>query len=256
MDANCPIPSLLDNARPSWVSPLYDESALTVTPLLIDVQALIAGGDVDQLMSMWNCRRPQLHVSIINSNFSLSQIAIHLQQFIYITTNFKEVFTFRFADCAVLECLPDHLTSEQWQAMTRPIARWAIHGRNGRLRDLPLVNDNLEPSIIPLHLEDKQVKALKDALFADCLIYQLRRIRPTQIKLYDGTELHALVKEAYRLWQISGNSDQLLLLDFLLGAIDTDGRILRMSGVVEILSQSSVEAVRSELNKAISRNSF
>jgi hypothetical protein len=253
---DCPVPPLSKYNRPSWAYPLYDEDSHKVTPLLIDLQEIVSSGEISQLMRMWNSRAPQLHASIVHSDLSLAQLAIHLQQFTYIHTYNDEIFTFRFADCAVLSFLPDHLTVNQWQTMTKPISRWVIHGRDGKLINLPLVKNTLENSEIPLFLEESQVASLRNALSADRLIYQLRRIRPTQIENYDEIELHALVTEACSLWRTSGQTDQLLLLDFLFGAIDTEGRILRMTGMTQILAQASVETIRSELNKAIARNSF
>jgi len=253
---DCPIPPLANDSRPSWVFPLYDEKSYKVTPLLIALQDAIASESISHLMQIWNSPRPQLHASIIHSDFSLAQLGIHLQQFTYIVTNGGKMFTFRFADCAVLSCLPDLLTSEQWQAMTKPVARWAIHGRDGKLRDLPLTDSAVEASEIPLVIEEEQYNSLKDALFPDRLIYQLRRIRPAQMEHHDQNELYVLVMEAYSMWRDSGQTDQLLLMDFLLGAIDTEGRILRMIGMNQILATSSVEAIRMQLKNAISRNSF
>ena len=172
---DCPIPPLNKGSRPSWIFPLYDEKSYKVTPLLIEFQEAVASGSISHLMQIWNSPGPQLHASIIHSDLSLAQLGIHLQQFTYIVTNGGEIFTFRFADCAVLSCLPDHLTSEQWQAMTKPFSRWAIHGRDGKLRDLPLADSTVEAQKIPLVIEEKQFKSLKDALLPDRLIYQLRR---------------------------------------------------------------------------------
>jgi hypothetical protein len=250
------VPPLSDYNRPSWAYPLYDEDSHKVTPLLIDLQEIVSSGEISQLMQIWNARAPQLHASIIHSDFSLAQLAIHLQLFIYILTVNGEIFTFRFADCAVLNFLPDHLTVNQWQTMTKPISRWLIHGRDGKLKNLPLSKNPLEMAEIPMLLEEIQVSSLREALSADRLIFHLRRIRPTQMDNYNEMELHTLVTEACSMWRTSGQTDQLLLLDFLLGAIDTDGRILRMTGMTQILNQASVETIRSELNKAIIRNSF
>lgn len=256
LGTDCSVPSLADETRPSWVYPLYDEGAYKVTPLLIELQEVITSGDVSQAMQLWNSREPQLHASIIHSNLSLAQLGAHLQQFTYILTKDGGTLTFRFGDCAVLSCLPEHLTAEQWRTMTMPIYRWVIHGRDGKLRNLVLAKKTAEPSKVPLILEEKQLASLRDALTADRLIYHLRRIRPTQVEHYHGTELHALVTEAYSMWRISEHTDQLLLLDFLIGVIDTAGRILRMTGMAQILAVSSVETVRGELKKAVTRNSF
>lgn len=250
------IPVLADGERPSWILPIYQESAYLVTPLLIDMGEVVACEATHQLMPIWNACKPQLHISIISSDISFAQLLNHFKNFIYVRTSSNDFLTFRFADCAVLACLQFKLAAPHWLAMTKPMSRWVIHGRDGSLNTLLLPDKISEISATPLVLEDQQIHDLKEFLSADRLIFQLRNIRSSEFDTMDSVKLYAWVQDALSMWAAAGLTDQSILIDFALGVIDTEGRILRMKGMAEILAQPSLQLVREEMHKAIVRNTF
>lgn len=130
-------PWMKKRRSPSWIAALYSKKAISVSPVLIDIERAQICDRIDVVMSLVNAEQPQLGISFIETELTLAELCSHLKQFIYIKLEDGTDLTLRFADCAVLEPLSTVLTAEQWCAMVHPIISWKIHGRDGKLKSLP-----------------------------------------------------------------------------------------------------------------------
>lgn len=250
------IPPLTEDARPSWIVPLYEEKAYTVSPLLVDVEAARDSEAIEAMMALANACLPQLHSSIIDTEFALPELAEHLRKFIYIKTEAGEEFTLRFADSVVLPALAAHFSGGQWAAIAGPLARWRTHARDGSLKTLPPASPDLQPATTPITLTGEQIAAVKDALGADRLLARLRNMRPGESLGRSPMEAYQWASEARRMWLAAGRVDDVLLLTFARGVFTTKGRLLRVFTMPQILAQPDEEKVREGIRKAIEINTY
>lgn len=246
-------PWLQKNRRPSWISTIYGRYAVDVSPAVVDVERAIQCSRISSLMEMVNSRRPQLGISFIETDLTLENLVKHLRQFICVRTGANVELTLRFADGVVLPTLASVLTPQQWTLMTSPLKSWKVHGRDGGLISLPI--GNAVSSIrAPLILTGTQICALKDSMGADQLLVNLRMHRSAPPSTYLTTEAFAFATQARRMWHAAGHSDDQDLVFFAAGIFDTEGRLLRVSGLADVLARSERPKLREALHRIVERN--
>lgn len=235
-------------SRPTWLVPIYPESALAVSPLLIDVEAAYEAGDLDQVMSYVNALQPALHVSIIETELTLEQIAGHLRRFIFILDPDGKQFTFRYADCTILALLPSVLTPAQWGYMAGPMTRWQIHDRTGAVFPLPSA-DLIASEAIPFRLDSEQLAALDEASEPDHYIAKVKMMGNQGSLPGSPAEQHAWAQTARQLWRAAGNKNSLVLMVFTEFALRTRGKILFQEATENLLSINESNTFSAELNQ-------
>jgi len=245
-----------EGAFPSWIAPVYNEEAYSVTPLLIDVEGARDAGEAELLMALVNARKPQLHASFIDAELGLAELNRHFRQFICIKTEAGDELTLRFADCAVLPVLASHLSISQWATLAAPIVRWLIHGRDGRLKQLPAVPPGQQPASAPLVLTDEQIARIKDAMGTDRLLANLRNMRPAELLGRSPEETYRWASEARAMWSTAGRADDTLLLVFARGIFETKGRILNLPSLPQMLTNPDPALLRKELRQLVEINSY
>lgn len=237
-------------SRPGWLVPVYTEPALSVSPLLVDIEAAYEAGDLDQVMCWINALKPGLHVSIIETRLSISEMARHLRQFIFILDPQGSQFTLRYADCAVLASLPLLLTGPQWSTISGPIIRWDIHDRSGALIHLPSVEGDASGST-PLSLDEDQLAAIDDASEPDHYIAKVKMMRNGVALPGTAAEHHAWALSARETWRVSGNSNLLFLLFLTEAALVSRGDVVHRREVQGFLAMDEVSAFRIRLRELV-----
>jgi len=245
-----PMPWASKRRCPDWVLPLYDRKAGTVSPVLIDIEAARAAGRMREVMAFANARRPQLHLSLIDTLVSLDQLCEHLRRFIYFVDEQGKEYTLRLADCAVLPALMAALTPAQWAAITAPIRSWRVHGRDGVLFELPMPKASPD-DILPLILSHQQLAALKDAMGVDQLLANLRMMRPGHQFAATPVAEYEMASKARQMWHAAGRADDATLMLLARGAFDTGGRILLLPGMPAILAGADVEVMRKKIAECV-----
>lgn len=240
--------------RPKWLAPIYAERALAISPILIDLEAAYEAGDLDEVMCYVNALRPALHVSIIETCFSLEEITGHLRRFTFILDPEEKQFTLRFADCAVLTPLSSALTAALWATFKGPITRWGIHDRSGAIIQLPPVQARQIIST-PLCFDHRQLAALDEASEPDHYIAKVKMMRHGEPLPGNSAEQYAWAKAAHQAWSSSGNSNPLILMHLTEAQIVTQGRILHSKTLGDLLVMNDVSAFRSELQELVDETS-
>jgi hypothetical protein len=240
----------------SWMAPIYGETAHSVTPLLIDIEAAYNTGELDEMTALVNAFKPQLHASFLDTELDLTGVAQHLRQFIYVRTAAGDELTLRFADCAVLPALSGHLSMSQWATLTAPIARWLVHKRDGCLSRLPAATPEQQVIGTPLVLTAEQIAAIKDAMGVDRLLANLRNMRPAEPLGRSPEEAFRWASEARSIWLAAGKADDVLLLVFVRGVFETKGRILNLPSLPQMLANPDSAQLRRELRKLVEINSY
>lgn len=236
--------------RPLWLAPVYPEHALAVSPLLVDLEAAYEAGDIDLVMSYVNARKPALHVSIMETELNLEQIAQHLRRFIFIVSPEDKQFTLRYADCAVLAPLSSILTNAQWAAMKGPISRWGIHDRSGTVFQLPAAEPVVCAST-PFHLDANQMGALDEASEPDHQIAKVNMLRNGEPLPGNTAEQHAWALAARRAWHAAGNSSSSILLFLTEAALISRGEVLLEHEIRNVLAMDDVNAFRGRLQELL-----
>ncbi|RFP09093.1 DUF4123 domain-containing protein [Duganella sp. BJB488] len=245
-----------DDVYPSWMAPIYGRRAYSVTPIVIDVERAYAAQAISIMMTIANVCDPPLHASFIDSELTLEELVNHFQQFTYISTEKNEQFTLRFADCLVLYALSLHFNSSQWLTFSMPIHRWRVHRRDGTLFCLKIGAMHTDPAPVPLSLSDEQFQKINEELAVERLIFQLRASRSETLVGIDFADIFQWTKSAYEIWKTASLKDERILLSLALGALATQGRILRLTEIVYILAGPSPDIVIQGINSAVKRNTF
>ena len=240
-------PWMKKRRSPSWIAALYSRQAISASPVLIDIERAQICGRIDEVMSLVNAVQPQLGISFIETELTLAELCSHLKQFIYIKREDGTELTLRFADCAVLDPLSAVLTAEQWCAMAQPIISWKIHGRDGKLKQLPPASVKTFANS-PFLLSDQQIAALKSAMATDQLLADLRLMRPSS-SLYSTFQSFEYVDRARRMWLAAGRAACTDLILFARSAVETEGRLLNVPSLPLILEQPDILHVRKELQR-------
>jgi hypothetical protein len=245
-----------ESALPSWIAPVYNEDAYSVTPLLIDVDGARDAGEAESMIALVNARKPQLHASFIDTEFELAELTRHFRQFICIKTEAGDELTLRFADCAVLPVLASYLNSSQWATLTAPMGRWLVHGRDGRLKELSVARPGQQPASTPLVLTDEQIARIKDAMGTDRLLANLRNLRPAEPLGRSSEEAYRWASEARAMWSAAGRADDALLLVLARGIFQTNGRILNLPSLRQMLTNPDPASLRKDLRQLVEMNSY
>ena len=236
--------------RPLWLEPIYPDHALAVSPLLVDLDAAYEAGDIDRVMSYVNARKPALHVSIIETESGLEQIAQHLRRFIFIVSPDDKQFTLRYADCTVLAPLSVALTTAQWATMKGPISRWGVHDRSGTLTSLP-PTEPVAYAPTPFCLNHEQLAALDEASEPDHGIAKVKMMGHGLPLPGNTAEQHAWALAARQVWRTAGNSNALILLFLTESSLISRGAILRRSEIQHFLAMDEATAFREKLQDLI-----
>ncbi|GJI92768.1 DUF4123 domain-containing protein [Duganella hordei] len=240
--------------KPSWVAALYEREAIAVSPILIDIERAVACNRVDAMMELVNAMPLQLGISFIDTDLTLAQLQAHLRQFIYIKTEDDSELTLRFADCTVLPALFTFLTEEQWSSIVAPFHYWKIHGRDGKIKSLPLLkcDASLTP---PLSLSEAQIASLRDAMGTDQLLANLWKMRTDQSCNYSTLKSYKYAGQIREMWLAAGHVEDTELLLFARDVFDTDGRLLRQPGLKKVLEQPDPLLRRKDLHRMASNHS-
>lgn len=240
--------------RPSWVAAIYEQEAIQVSPILIDIERAWHCDRIDATMSLVNAEFPQLGISFIETALSLIELQAHLRQFIYIVTQGRVELTLRFADCAVLSALVAFLTEEQWASMVAPFDSWKIHDREGGLKALPIIKPE-RVSSVPLSLSDAQISSLKMAFDADQLLANVRKMRPERKSEYSSMRGYQYAEQICQLWRSAGHEKNTDLLLFARDVFETEGRLLHLPCLTQVLAQTDPTARRKDLHRLASQQS-
>lgn len=243
-------PWLKKNRRPTWITPIYGRDAVAVSPLIIDVERAVQCSRISQMMALVNSQRPQLGVSFIETELSPQDLVWHLKKFIHVVTEDKTELTLRFADCAVLPALSAVATPDQWAVLVAPFKSWKIHGRDEVLKSLPLTQPS-ELAPTPLEFSDRQVAALREAMGTDQLLAHLRLARPAADSFYQSLQAYEYADQARNMWRAAGHEDGPDLVLFARSVFDTDGQLLGMIGLDQILIQDDLQMVRKDLSRLV-----
>lgn len=236
--------------RPFWLAPIYPDHALAVSPLLVDLDAAYEAGDIDLVMGYVNARKPSLHVSIIETELNVEQIAQHLRRFIFIVSPDGKQFTLRYADCTVLAPLVSVLTAAQWATMKGPISRWEIHDRSGTLIQLPPA-EPVANAPTPFCLDHDQLAALDEASEPDHCIAKVKMMRNGSPLPGNTAEQHAWALAARQAWRDAESSNSLILLFLTEAVLISRGEILRTPGIQNSLAMNESSAFRNKMQLVI-----
>lgn len=241
-------PWIKKHRKPSWVAALYVRPAIDVSPILIDIERSIVCNRLDSVMELVNSSFPQLGISFIETELTLAQLQAHLRQFIFILAEDGTELTLRFADCVVLPALSKCLTGEQWSCLVAPFLSWKIHGRDGNLHSLPILKaDNALK--LPLTVGNEQLASLKDAMAADQLLANLRRLRPGHSSIYSTPKAHACAQRTRDIWVAAGHDEDKDLLLFARDVFATNGQLLYLPVLKEVLAQPDPICRRTDLTR-------
>ncbi|QJE00765.1 DUF4123 domain-containing protein [Massilia forsythiae] len=236
--------------RPVWLEPIYPETAMSVSPFLIDIETAYETGGLDTVMGYLNAVTPALHVSLIETRLDLQHIAQHLRRFICILDPEGKQFTLRYADCAVLEALASVLDSTQWATMHGPITRWHVHDRIGNLVQLPPVAC-VADGPTPLCLAHDQLTALDEESEPDHCIAKVKMMRHGGVLPGNAAEQHIWAKTAYQVWRAAENSNALILMFLTEAALLTKGMILQKNEIKKFFEMNEVGEFRKKLQPFI-----
>jgi hypothetical protein len=239
--------------KPSWVAALYGRDAIEVSPILIDIERAVVCNRLDAVMELVNAVQPQLGVSFIETELTLTQLQAHLREFIYIKAEDDTELTLRFADCTVLPALSKFLTEGQWSSIVKPFQNWKIHGRDGKLKSLPIFKSDASLTF-PLLLSNGQIASLRNAMGADQLLASLRKMRPSQTLYYSTLQAHEYAEQIRQIWLSAGLDEDTELLQFARDVFDTDGRLLRHPGLKTVLGQPDRVLRQKDLSRIAGRN--
>lgn len=239
--------------KPSWIASLYEREAITVSPILIDIERAVVCNRLDAVMALVNAVRPQMGISFIDTELTLTQLQAHLRQFIYIKAEDDTELTLRFADCTVLPALATFLTEVQWSSIVTPFQNWKIHGRDGKLKPLPIFESDASLTS-PLSLSDGQVASLRNAMGADQLLANLRKMRPGDSSSYSTLKAYEYAEKTRQIWLSAGLDEDTELLLFARDVFDTDGRLLQHPSLQKVLEQADPASRGQDLHRMASQN--
>jgi hypothetical protein len=239
-------PWMKKRRTPSWVVALYDRDAIAVSPILVDIERAVLCNVLDVVMELVNVQHPQLGISFIETDLTLGELQDHLRKFIFIKTEDDEELTLRFADSVVLATLSTILVTEQWSSIVAPFKSWKIHGRDGKLKPLPIfaAENKSKP---PLLLSDAQIALLGSAMKTDQLLSNLRRMRPGSAADYSTQKAFEYADRARQIWLSAGHEEDTELLLFVRDVFDTDGRLLHHIALSKVLTQTDPTLRRRDL---------
>lgn len=230
-----------------WLACVYENSAATVSPHVIDIHAANEAGQMDRVMALVNATSARLHVSVIDVSLSLAELVSHFRRFIMVRCADDKIVTLRFADSAVLPQLAVAFTSEQWAALVGPIIRWRVHGYDGKLLALPGADTAVIPEATPLLLSPEQLSTLDRAMLPNRVLANVRSIRHGADLPGSAADQHAWASESVRLWRDAGSAHVIVLRWLTTAALDTQGAVLEPARASSLLKQSDLTTIHSGL---------
>jgi len=234
------------NRTPTWVKSLYTREAITVSPILIDLERAYICNKLDVVMDLVNAENPKLGISFIESEMDFEQVKQHFSKFIFIKTEDDIELTLRFADCLVLAELSKKLSAEQWSAIVSPLKSWKVHRRDGSLTSLPIkISEKKIPS--PLILSDMQISNLKNSMGGYQLLVNLNNSWPNIIRNLSRDKSFEYAEKTREKWLAAGHVENIDLVWFLKYVFDSNGRLLQHPRLNKILSQKDPAIIRIEL---------
>lgn len=237
-----------DPARwPSWLSPLYQDEAAHLGPVVADMQAAEQSGQAEGLRGLLDAMTPRLHVSFIDTELPLTKLVQHLRQFAFFNMEDGNYYALSLADCRVLPELARIFTPLQWGALTHPFSRWRIHQRHGELATLP-VSDTDQAALTPISLSDTQIDALVNAAEADHLIGNLTQT-DTNALPGNAADHYRWAQDAINAWQRAGQTDRTVLAALTAAMFRTQGKLFERVELKNLLAQSDGRVVCMELEK-------
>lgn len=228
----------------AWLTPLLTGEGALNGPIMIDIEKALAHELVDEMMDLVNAISPQLHLSFIESVLAADELVRYLQNFVVIRTSDGQLFNLRLSDCIVLSMLEDVLTAAQWASLLGGVARWCVHDREGRLRELKTHSSLSEPIGTPLTLSPVQLDQLTELTEPDVILANIRDIRHGGELMGSVSEQHNWALQARDLWRGSKCTDRLALRWLTSAAIDTRGAIFERPGLAALLEKADREELR------------
>ncbi|MDQ2823421.1 MAG: DUF4123 domain-containing protein [Pseudomonadota bacterium] len=250
----CDTEAIGAGARPDWLACVYEDAAVSVSPHLIDIAAADEAGQCDLMMALVNATQAKLYLSCLDTSLSLAALAQHLRHFIMVRTENGKHLTLRFADCAALPALAAIFTPEQWTALAWPMARWHVHGYDGKLMMLPGAETTATRATVPLVLTEQQLTGLQDAVMPNQVLANLRAMRHGAALPGSTADQHRWASASRCFWRDAGNADAIVLRWLTSAALDTDGAVLQQEPIRALLAQSDIEAIRSWLHVAVAEH--
>ncbi|MES2127138.1 MAG: DUF4123 domain-containing protein [Pseudomonadota bacterium] len=239
--------------RPSWLIPLYLEEAVQVSPWLIDIGCALRDEALEEVMNLANALRPQLHLSVIDSQLEPADLVHHLRHFIFVFVNTDEQRTLRFADCVILPVLRKVFTLEQWKTFTGPIDRWLVHDRAGAMVNLVQVQPNIRTVPPPLVLSGEQQTVLEEATEPDSAIAWVRNKRLGDELPGSVTQQHQWASTAHSIWRNVGRRELTSYYLLTLGFFDTLGSIAEHRELSAIMLAPDIDTFRLKLTELVER---
>mgnify|MGYP001046975486 CR=1 FL=1 len=238
------------NNNSKWLRTIYDKRAISVTPILIDVERAYSSNKISIVMDLVNSMFPQLGISFIDTNLTLQELQRHLQKFIYVKTEDHRELTLRFSDCLVISELANFLKEEQWASIITPFESWKIHGKTGKLLDLPMSRLR-SPSVTPLILSKAQISAVKNSMGAYQLLMNIDNAWPNFLKSFSKLLAYEYASKARDIWLSTGHLENVQLVLFTLFVFKTQGWLLNHPALNKILNQRDEELICGELEEII-----
>jgi hypothetical protein len=248
-------PWIKDRRCRGWVERIYDRRAAAVSPVLIDIQAAQEKGRIAEMMNFVAACNPKFHISFIDTQLSLVELASHLRQLIYFVDEEGDEFTLRFADGAVLRALAKICNPDQWKSVHAPIIRWGIHNNQNKTEILA-ASISKDSVSFPLLLTRVQVNKLKEAMAVYQLMAKTQTLRKKVNKIHDFAKVYEWTSSAREVWLASGQSDSATLWNFMSGVFDTDGKLLRVPDIQSIISGSDLAKVNKIIRDITSANCY
>lgn len=248
-DGSHPIHSLKAKQRIRWLRPLYDRSAHSVSPIVVDIAEACRSNRVDLMMRAANDGLRDYGLSIIDTDLSIEDLVEHLRNFLFFVDSSGVEFTLRLADCLVIAALSQTLGEDQWSALMRPLARWRIHDRARNLADLPSMRSTCVTP--PLVLTNAQIAKLRTFGEPDRLLANLQTMRPAILNRWKPTDAHRTATAAIEIWERSGNRDHSTLLIFARAVFESQAKLLNQLDVEECLKGEDQTAIRNAIQQRL-----
>ncbi len=227
---------------PSWLSPLYQDEAAHLGPVVADMRAAEQSGQAGGLRGLLDAMTPRLHVSFIDTGLPLTKLVQHLRQFAFFNMEDGNYYALSLADCRILPELARIFTPLQWGALTHPFSRWQIHLRHGELAVLPSQSADQTAATTPLTLSNAQIDALVDAAEADHLIGNLTQATSNALP-GNAADHYRWAQAAISAWQRAGQADRTVLAALTAAMFRTRGKLFEQIESGSLLAGSDGEAI-------------
>ena len=217
---------------------------IDIAPLLLDMTELPADISDRVIMDAHRLGRTRPCISLLRSDRSLDDLAIHLRAYHLIGLPGQQRMILRWYDTRILPVWWDIMTSAQRRAFAYGVTEWRYFDRYGEERLLPLSEELIRATateFAPLRLTESQYNALLTAAETDVVIAHLRDVirdelrRVPMVALYPFVEAHLTAARQHGLHDLDAQAQYLLL------ALFTSGGFTQHPIVRERLMRPSIE---------------